>query len=94
MKNFISESYRSVMNAKYNPLRHLPNEESRHLLMLGLMWMWATLFAIWTGTVFFLGASMFFHALLLFGLLVTVGTFKLASTYDAAGGDPSKPLAG
>jgi hypothetical protein len=54
--------------------------------------MWAVIFAVGTGTVFFLGASMFFHALLLFGILVTVGTFKLASTYDAAKGDSGEPL--
>lgn len=93
MRQFIADSYHSVMNAKFNPLRHLPNEEVRHFVMLGLMWMWATLFAVWTGTIFFLGASMFFHALLLFGLLVTVGTFKWASTYDASKGDHRKPLA-
>lgn len=90
MRQLIYDSYHGVMNAKYNPLRLVPNEEVRHFLMLGLMWMWATLFAVWTGTVFFLGASMFFHALLLFGLLITLGTFKLASTYRDAGDDSGR----
>ena len=81
MRQFVVDSYNGVMNAKYNPLRHIPSEDARHFLMLGLMWMWATVFALWTGTVFYLGGSIFFHSLLLFGLLVTVGTFKMAASY-------------
>jgi hypothetical protein len=81
MRQFIVDSYKSVMDAKYNPLRHLPNEDFRHAILLGLMWMWAGIFAVGTGTVFFLGASMFFHALLLFGLMITLGSFNLAGSY-------------
>ena len=87
MRQFIIDSYKSVMDAKYNPLRHVPNEDFRHAIMLGLMWMWAGIFAVGTGTVFFLGASMLFHALLLFGLMITLGTFNLAGSYGA-----KKPL--
>jgi hypothetical protein len=36
------------------------------------------IFAVWTGGIFMLGASMFFHALVLFGVLITVGTFEVA----------------
>jgi len=41
--------------------------------------MWCVIFAVWTGAIVFLSASIFFHSLLLFGVLVTVGTFELAS---------------
>jgi hypothetical protein len=37
MRQFIADSYHNVMNAKYNPLRHIHNEEVRHFVMLGLM---------------------------------------------------------
>jgi hypothetical protein len=57
MRQFVVDSYKSVMNAKYNPLRHVPNDDFRHAIMLGLMWMWAGIFAVGTGTVFFLGAD-------------------------------------
>jgi hypothetical protein len=83
MRQFIIQSYNSVMDAKYNPLRHVPNEDVRQAIMLGLMWMWCGVFAIGTGTVFFLGVSILFHTLLLFGLAITVGTFKLAGSYGA-----------
>jgi hypothetical protein len=35
MRQFVIDSYIGVMNAKYNPLRHIPNEDARHFLMLG-----------------------------------------------------------
>jgi hypothetical protein len=42
--------------------------------------MWCAIFAAWTGAMVLLGASIFFHSLILFGILVTVGTFELADT--------------
>ena len=80
MRSFFIETYNSVMNAKYNPLRHIHNHDLRHAIMLGLMCMWCAIFAAWTGAMVLLGASIFFHSLILFGILVTVGTFELADT--------------
>jgi len=40
MKQLIIESYNSVMNTKYNPIRHIQDENTRHVIMLSLMWMW------------------------------------------------------
>jgi hypothetical protein len=78
MRRYIIDIYNSVMNEKFNPLRHIQDENLRHATMLGLMWMWCVIFAVWTGAIFTLGASMFFHALVLFGVLATVGTFEVA----------------
>jgi len=78
MKQVIIDNYNSVMNAKYNPLRHIPNQNVRHAVMLGLMFMWCAIFAVWTGAIVIFGASVFFHFLLLFGILVTLGTFEIA----------------
>tara|TARA_B110000014_G_C19883019_1_gene456996 strand:- start:117 stop:404 length:288 start_codon:yes stop_codon:yes gene_type:complete len=78
MRQYVTDAYKSVMNEKYNPLRHIQDENVRHATMLGLMWMWCVIFAVWTGAMFTLGASMFFHGLVLFGVLATVGTFEVA----------------
>ena len=78
MRQYIKDSYNGVMNAKYNPLRHISDPDTRNVIMLALMCMWCVIFAVWTGAMILLPASIFFHALLLFGLLVTVGTFELA----------------
>ena len=79
MRHFVTDSYNSVMNARYNPLRFVQNQNTRHLIMVGLAWMWCIIFAVWSGLTYYLGVSIFYHSLLLFGLFVTVGTFKLAS---------------
>ena len=79
MRHFIIDNYSSLMNAKYNPLRHIPDQNIRHTIMMGLMCMWCIIFAVWTGTLVFLGASIYFHSLLLFGIFVTVGTFEIAN---------------
>ena len=82
MRQFIAGSYNSVMDAKFNPLRHIPNQNTRHVVTLFLMWMWCAIFALWTGGLFFLGASVFLHSLLFFGVLVTLGTFAAAKRHD------------
>jgi len=82
MKQLIIESNNSVMNAKYNPIRHIQDENTRHVIMLSLMWMWCGIFSAWTGAIFYFGVSVFFHALLFFGLLVTIGTFQVAKRYE------------
>ena len=79
MRHFVTDSYNSVMNARYNPLRFVKNKNTRHLIMVGLAWMWCIIFTVWSGLTYYLGVSIFYHSLLLFGLFVTVGTFKLAS---------------
>ena len=82
MRQFIADNYNSVMNAKYISLRHIPNQNTRHVVTLFLMWMWCAIFALWTGASFFLGKSMFLHSLLFFGVLVTLGTFGAAKRHD------------
>ena len=53
MKQLIIESYNSVMNTKYNPIRHIQDENTRHVIMLSLMWMWCGIFSAWTGAIFY-----------------------------------------
>ena len=79
MRQFVIDSYKGVMNSRYNPLRHIPSEDTRNIVMLSLAWMWCVVFAAWTGTNYLVGVSILYHSLLLFGLFVTVGTFELAS---------------
>ena len=45
MRQFVIDSYNGVTNENNNPLKNIPNENARHIWMLGLMWMWATIFA-------------------------------------------------
>jgi len=59
MRLFVIDSYNGVMSENYYPLSYIPNEKVRHIMMLGLMWMWATIFAVWTDTMLFLGPLVF-----------------------------------
>jgi len=80
MRQFIADNYNSVMNAKFNPLRHIPNQNTRHVVTLFLMWMWCAIFALWTGASFFLGASMFLHSLLVFWRVGNIGYIRSCQT--------------
>jgi hypothetical protein len=39
MRQFITDSWHGVMNHRRNPLRHVPDENVRHLIMQLLAWM-------------------------------------------------------
>ena len=81
MRQLIVDIYNSLMNAKFNPLRHIPNQNTRHVVTLYLLWMWCAIFALWTAALFSLGASIFLHSLLFFGVLVALGTFEAAKRH-------------
>jgi len=82
MRRFIIDAYDGIMNARYNPLRHIPNQNTRQVVMVALAWMWCIVFSAWTGSYLFLGVNIFYHSLLLFGLFVTVGTFEVFTRPD------------
>ena len=81
MREFIFKAWNSVMNAKHNPLRHIPDENVRHLVMQVLAWMWCIVFSMWMGSILVFGISAAIHAILLAGIFVTVGVFETAKTF-------------
>ena len=78
MRQFIYDSWNSVMNAEINPLRHIPNLQVRHMVLQVLAWMWCIVFSMWVGSFWVMGASMIAHVLLLAAIVVTVATFETA----------------
>ena len=78
MRQFIYDSWNSVMNADHNPLRHIPDTNVRHMVLQVLAWMWCIIFSMWIGSFWIMGASMIGHALLLGAIVVTVATFETA----------------
>ena len=50
MKEFIYDSWNSVMDAKHNPLRHIKDIQVRHLVLQVLAWRWCIIFAIMVGS--------------------------------------------
>ena len=72
------KSYKSVMDADVNPLRHVPDPVSRFWIMTVMAWMWCTASGIYLGSVLFIGTSFIGHLALLFMVFFTAAVF-----YDA-----------
>ena len=66
------------MDSEKNPLRHIPDINTRHMVMQVLAWMWCIIFAASVGSVTVFGVSAIAHALFLAGIAITVGTFETA----------------
>ncbi len=78
MRQFVYESWNSVMNAEKNPLRHIPDLQTRHMVLQILAWMWATTFALWMGSIWAFGISTIAHLFIIAAIVITVGTFETA----------------
>lgn len=66
------------MDSSLNPLRHIPDLNTRHLVMQILAWMWCIIFSMSVGSVVVFGISAILHTLLLAGIAITVATFEVA----------------
>ena len=78
MRQFVYDSWNSVMNAERNPLRHIPDLQTRHMILQILAWMWATTFALWMGSMWAFGISTIAHLIVIAAIVVTVSTFETA----------------
>jgi|TARA_B100000035_G_C21010146_1_gene559239 hypothetical protein len=78
MREFIYNSWNGVMDSNYNPLRHIPDLNTRHLVLQVLAWMWCIVFAIIVGSWTVFGISAVVHVILLAAIAITVGTFEVA----------------
>ena len=70
--------YHLVMDNRHNPLSHIPDTNTRHLVMQVLAWIWCIVFGMWMGSIVAFGVSAAIHAILLAGIFVTVGVFETA----------------
>ena len=71
-------SYKSVMDSRYNPLSHIQDVTIRHLVMQMLAWMWCIVFSMWVGSIVVFGVSAAVHAILIAGVFITAATFETA----------------
>ena len=78
MRQFVYDSWNSVMDADKNPLRHIPDTNTRHMILQVLAWMWCIVFSLYIGSFWVMGASMIGHALILAAIVITVTTFETA----------------
>ena len=78
MREFIYDSWNGIMNADINPLRHIPDTNTRHMVLQVLAWMWCIVFSMYVGSIFVMGITMIAHVIFLAAIVVTVATFETA----------------
>ena len=78
MNKFIHDNWNVVMNSKHNPLRNIPDMNTRHLVMQLLAWMWCIIFSMYLGSITVFGISALLHSILIAGIVITVATFEVA----------------
>ena len=70
--------YKLIMDSKHNPLRNIPDMNTRHMIMQVLAWMWCIIFSMYLGSIVAFGISGAIHALLIAGVFITAGVFETA----------------
>jgi hypothetical protein len=70
--------YNLIMDSKHNPLSHIPDTNTRHMVMQLLAWMWCIIFGMSVGSITVFGISAIAHALLIAGVFITAGVFETA----------------
>ena len=78
MREFIYDSWNGIMNADVNPLKHIPDINTRHMVLQVLAWMWCIVFSMYVGSIFVMGVTMIVHIIFLAAIVVTVATFEAA----------------
>ena len=71
-------TYKLIMDSKYNPLSNIQDVTIRHLVMQLLAWMWCFIFSMWVGSITVFGVSAIIHALLIAGVFITAAVFETA----------------
>ena len=74
----IKQTWALIMDSEKNPLRHIPDINTRHMVMQVLAWMWCVIFSMYIGSIAAFGISASIHALLIAGIFITLGTFETA----------------
>ena len=78
MTKIIHDTWQSVMNHERNPLRHIPDLNTRHMVMQVLAWMWCIAFSMWFGSMWIFGLTTMIHIILIVAIVLTVAAFETA----------------
>lgn len=79
MRKAIISIWDYFFNHEVNPLRHISDFNTRHMVLQLLGWMWAIAFSLAVGSYVFLGISLLGHAIIIGAVGITVATYSTAS---------------
>ena len=74
----MTNTYKLIMDSRHNPLSHIPDTNTRHMVMQVLAWMWCIIFSMYLGSIVAFGISATIHAVVIAGVFITVGVFETA----------------
>ena len=79
MRQFVVNSWNGIMDHRFNPLKHIPDLQVRHMVMQVLAFMWSAVFAIMiANSVTAFAWSALGHVLFVGAIVITVATFRTA----------------
>jgi|TARA_B100001094_G_scaffold83976_1_gene80269 hypothetical protein len=85
MRQFVVDSWNSVMDMEHNPLKNIPDLMVRHMVMQILAFMWSSVFAIMViNSITAFMYSAIGHVIFVAAVVITVATFKVAETNPGA----------
>ena len=75
---YIYDTWESIMNHDRNPLKNIPDTNTRHMIMQVLAWMWCIAFSSYFSSMWIFGVTAIAHIIILAAIAVTVATFETA----------------
>ena len=75
---YIYDTWESIMNHDRNPLKNIPDTNTRHMIMQVLAWMWCIAFSSYFSSMWIFGITAVAHIIILAAIVVTVVTFETA----------------
>ena len=78
VRTFIVNGWNSIMDHNLNPLRNIPDLNTRHMVMQVLAWMWCIVFSMYFSSMWMFGITAIAHIIVIAAIAVTVGTFTVA----------------
>ena len=78
MKKTIVDNWNFIMNHNKNPLKNIPDTNTRHMIMQILAWMWCIVFSMYFSSMWIFGITTVAHIFILGAIAITVATFETA----------------
>ena len=78
MRKTIVDNWDSIMNHNKNPLKNIPDTNTRHMIIQILAWMWCIVFSMYFSSMWIFGITTIAHILILGAIAITVATFETA----------------
>lgn len=84
-------TWKSVMDSRYNPLKHM-DLASSHYLMQVLAWMWSMIFSLSFLSIYYFSYVWLGHLLVIGGVFLTMSLFERAESVKKENGVNLEPV--